>query len=208
MLTGALQPAAAGRKDVGASRPRVPCAGAADPHNGRMVPVPARDTPVGYRICFVCTGATCRSPIAESVFAAIVERAAPRDVVEVTSAGVGDWHLGECADPRAVAALARHGYPPREHRARQFDPDWFDQLDLVVAMDRSQERMLRAWAGSRRNREKVRWLGAFDPEWARIGELIRPVPGDDAAFDVVVERIERAGALLFRHIESELRPHD
>jgi protein-tyrosine phosphatase len=173
-----------------------------------MTSVPVREGAVRYRICFVCTGATCRSPIAEAVLAAVAERAGCGGALQVTSAGVGDWHLGKDADPRAVAALARHGYPAPPHRARQFDPDWFDGLDLVVAMDRSQERMLRAWADCGGNRAKVRWLGSFDPEWALAGELIRPVLGDDAAFDAVVERIERASASLFRHIEPELRPHD
>ena len=161
-----------------------------------------------YRICFVCTGATCRSPIAQAVFAAIVDRAGYSGAVEITAAGVGDWHLGKCADPRALAALTRHGYPPLEHRARQFDPDWFASLDLVVAIDRSQERMLRAWAATPADRGKVRRLGFFDPESADLGDPTHPVRGDDAAFDEVVERIERAGALLFRHIEPELRPHD
>jgi protein-tyrosine phosphatase len=168
----------------------------------------ALDEAVRYRICFVCTGATCRSPIAEVVFAAIADRAGRSGALEITSAGVGDWHLGQCVDPRAAAALARHGYSLREHRARQFDPDWFASLDLVVALDRSQERILRAWAGSAVDRKKVRRLGDFDPESADLGDPTHPVRGDDAAFDEVVERIERAGACLFRHIEPELRPHD
>ncbi len=142
------------------------------------------------------------------MLAAIAERAGCSGVLEITSAGVGDWHLGECADPRAVAALARHGYTARQHRARQFDPDWFGSLDLVVAMDRSQERMLRAWAGTPGDRKKVRRLGEFDPESAGLGDPTHPHHGDDAAFDAVVERIERAGARLFRYIEPELRPHD
>ena len=175
---------------------------------GPMASDPAQDEADRYRVCFVCTGATCRSPIAEVVFAAIADRAGYSDALEITSAGVGDWHLGECADPRALAALARHGYPSREHRARQFDPDWFGSLDLVVAMDRSQERMLRAWAGTSVDRKKVRRLGGFDPDSAALGDPAHPLRGDDAAFDAVVERIERAGALLFRHIEPELRPHD
>jgi protein-tyrosine phosphatase len=173
-----------------------------------MASDPALNEADRYRICFVCTGATCRSPIAVVVFAAIAARAGYSGALEITSAGVGDWHLGECADPRALAALARRGYPSHEHRARQFDPDWFGSLDLVVAMDRSQERMLRAWAGTPGHRKKVRRLGDFDPESAGLGDPTHPVRGDDTAFDEVVERIERAGALLFRHIEPELRPHD
>jgi protein-tyrosine phosphatase len=173
-----------------------------------MTRIPVREGAVRYRICFVCTGATCRSPIAEAVFAALAASSGLADVVQVTSAGVGDWHVGACADPRAVAALTRRGYGQRPHRARQFDPDWFGELDLVVAMDRSQERILRAWAQSRGDRAKVHRLGGFDPDAAGCGELVLPARGDDDAFDAVVERIERASVHLFRHIEPELRPHD
>ena len=50
------------------------------------------------------------------------------------SAATGDWHVGEAADPRTIAALAARGYDATHHRARQFDPEWFADLDLVVGI--------------------------------------------------------------------------
>ena len=47
-----------------------------------------------YRVCFVCTGNICRSPMAESVFRARVEEAGLDDRVEVDSAGTGGWRCG------------------------------------------------------------------------------------------------------------------
>ena len=44
--------------------------------------------------------------MAEVVFRALVERAALSDRIEVDSAGTGGWHVGDGADPRAVAVLA------------------------------------------------------------------------------------------------------
>ena len=88
-----------------------------------------------FRICMVCTGNICRSPMAEVVLRDLVERAGLGGKVVVTSAGTGEWHVGEHADPRTVAALEARGYDGSAHRARQFDASWFDDLDLVIALD-------------------------------------------------------------------------
>ena len=56
------------------------------------------------------------------------------DEVRVTSAGTGDWHVGEGADNRANRVLHAHGYPT-EHWAAQIDDDHLS-ADLVVALGR------------------------------------------------------------------------
>ncbi len=57
------------------------------------------------------------------------------ELVEVDSAGTGDWHVGGPMDRRARAELGRRGYDGSVHRARQFQPSWFAGKDLVLAMD-------------------------------------------------------------------------
>src|SRR3954449_1552459 len=98
-----------------------------------------------YRICFVCTGNICRSPAAEVVVRALAERIAVTGI-EVDSAGTGSWHVGDPADPRALRALTAAGYDGKAHRARVFEPDWFTDRELIVALDRGHARMLRSWA--------------------------------------------------------------
>ena len=100
-----------------------------------------------YRVCFVCTGNICRSPMAEWVLRARIAEAGLSDVVEVDSAGTGDWHVGDGADPRTVRVLARHGYPSR-HVARQFQPAELLRRDLVIALDHGHLRTLGRWASS------------------------------------------------------------
>jgi protein-tyrosine phosphatase len=72
-------------------------------------------TVVAVHVVFVCTGNICRSPIAEKVFVHELERAGT-DGVRVGSAGTGDWHVGEPADPRAGGAAARRGLRRRPRR--------------------------------------------------------------------------------------------
>jgi protein-tyrosine phosphatase len=153
-----------------------------------------------FRICFVCTGNICRSPMAEVVFKDLVKKAGLEGSVAVISAGTGDWHVGEPADERTVASLKAHGYDGSRHRARQFDPDWFDKLDLVVVFDHGQERILKAWANNDRDRSKVHLLLSFDKDQSAIGDVPDPYYSDAALFDQVLSMIERASSALFKQV--------
>jgi protein-tyrosine phosphatase len=84
--------------------------------------------------------------MAEGILREQVERAGLGDRVTVDSAGTGDWHIGAGMNSRARDELARHGYDGAGHRARQWDPSWFAQRDLILAMDAANLRDLRAQA--------------------------------------------------------------
>src|SRR2546423_4745135 len=106
-------------------------------HAGVMPETPAAELPSPrepgspYRICLVCLGNICRSPMAETILRAELDSAGLDGKVVVDSAGTGDWHIGDAMDPDARAALARRGYDGSPHRARQFEPSWLAGRDLV-----------------------------------------------------------------------------
>jgi protein-tyrosine phosphatase len=157
-----------------------------------------------YRVCFVCSGNICRSPIAEVVFRALVERAGLTGRVEVDSAGTGDWHVGDGADPRAVRALAGAGYDGRTHRARQFDPAWFAERDLLVALDAGHLRALRRLRDAAGASTEIRLLRSFDPASGADLDVPDPYYGDRSAFTHVLEQVERAREGLLEHVRDEL----
>ena len=158
-----------------------------------------------FQVSMVCTGNICRSPMAEVVLRDLVHKAGLDDRINVTSAGTGDWHVGEKADPRTLESLARRGYNGQAHRARQFDPAWFDELDLVIALDRSHERVIRGWADNDADRSKIRLLASFDPESAGVSDVLDPYYSDAAMFDQVLTIIERSCRALFAQLEPALR---
>lgn len=158
-----------------------------------------------FRVIFVCTGNICRSPMAEVVFRHLVERAGFGGRIATESAGTGEWHVGERADPRALAALADRGYDGQTHRARQFEADWFPGLDLVLAFDRGQERTLRQAAPSDPDRGKIALLRAFDPHADPAAEVPDPYYSDARMFGRVLGMIEDACAGLFRQLEPGIR---
>lgn len=163
-----------------------------------------------YRICFVCSGNICRSPMAEAVLRRMVVDAGLTGRVEVDSAGTGDWHIGERADRRAVAALVEAGYPDEGHRARQFEVTWFATRQLVIALDRGHLRTLRTWAPGEADRGKVHLLRSFDPVLAAGGpesqlDVADPYYDGPAMFRAVLDQIEKASAGLLIHVEEQLR---
>ncbi|MGB3772838.1 MAG: low molecular weight protein-tyrosine-phosphatase [Rhodococcus sp. (in: high G+C Gram-positive bacteria)] len=137
-------------------------------------------------VTFVCTGNICRSPMAEKIVAEALVNAGMDDRVRTTSAGTGDWHVGDAADPRAVAELEAHGYPSA-HRARTVDREILD-ADLVVALDRGHERELRRLGVTS---DRLFLLRSFDPD-ADSDSVDDPYYGSDADFAVVRRQVEAA----------------
>ncbi|MFF4539773.1 low molecular weight protein-tyrosine-phosphatase [Streptomyces aureus] len=158
-----------------------------------------------YRVCFVCTGNICRSPMAESVFRAQVERAGLGDLVEVDSAGTGGWHEGDGADERTVAVLEANGYESG-HAARRFQASWFSRLDLVIALDTGHLDALRRLAPRPEDAGKVRLLRSYDPAAGDDLDVPDPYYGHLDGFEECLEMVEAASpgllAAVREHVEG------
>jgi protein-tyrosine phosphatase len=145
------------------------------------------------RILFVCMGNICRSPTAEAVMGALLRAEGLERAIAIDSAGTGGWHAGAPPDARAVAA-ARSRDVVVEGAARQVTAEDFDDFDLVLAMDRDNERELLARAPDAEARGKVRLLREFDPAAVAAGDLDVPDPyyGGPNGFDHVLDLVEAA----------------
>src|SRR5208282_6096011 len=127
------------------------------PLSSAELPSP-REPGAPYRVCLVCLGNICRSPMAETVLRAALADAGLEDEVVVDSAGTGDWHIGQPMDAGARAALARRGYDGSAHRARQIQASWLAQRDLILAMDARNLTDLRRMAGAKGG-DRIRLFG-------------------------------------------------
>lgn len=145
------------------------------------------------RVLFVCLGNICRSPTAEGVLRHLIAERGLEDVVEVASAGTGDWHVGDPPDRRSTAAAAARGIA-LSGAAQQVVRDDFARYDLLVAMDRQNEHDLRRLAPDDAARAKVRLLRAYDPDAVASGDLDVPDPyyGGPGGFEVVLDLVQRA----------------
>jgi len=162
-----------------------------------------------YRITVVCTGNICRSPMGEFILRERFEQAGLGDRVSVDSAGTHSWEIGNPADPRTLAVLARNGHEDfggRDHVARQFERSWFDDVDLVLAADAGHFRELTALARTAEQRAKVRMLRSFDPDSERSGTLDMDDPwyGDDTSFDQTYAEVVAAADGVVEHVRHHL----
>lgn len=154
------------------------------------------------RICFVCLGNICRSPTAEGVFKKVATDRGMDDRIEVDSAGTGDWHAGEEADPRARRAAESRGVT-LESRARQFKTKDFDAFDFVIAMDRSNKANLEKLARSAEHRQKIYLFRDFDEQAGADSEVPDPYYGGEQGFEEILDMCERASIGLLEFVERK-----
>jgi protein-tyrosine phosphatase len=85
-------------------------------------------------VTFVCTGNTCRSPMAEALLrAALAKRGEGLGHLRVVSYGLAAAP-GEPASPHSVKAMARIGLDISAHRSRPLSPDDLARSVAVFAM--------------------------------------------------------------------------
>lgn len=161
-----------------------------------------------YRIVTVCTGNICRSPMAEIMLNRAFEEAGLADDVLVDSAGTTGWEAGNPIDERAAAKLTALGLVSDAHRARQFDPSWYAERDLILALDVDHYEDLRLEAPDAESRSRVRMLREFDPAAAGtpVSELgiYDPWYGDQADFEATWRMVNDAVPGIVQYVLEEL----
>lgn len=154
---------------------------------------PEEDQPI-TKISVVCTGNICRSPMGEVMLAqALRESNNPaHQNITVNSCGLGDWHVGDGADPRAVDELKTHGYDGSKHVAATFGPEHAD-ADLFLAMDKSHASGLKRLGI---DPLKIHLFRAFDPASVTVErphpEVADPYYDSQSDFEEAAREIEAA----------------
>lgn len=155
----------------------------------------------------VCLGNICRSPMAEWVLRDQLRAAGLAERVAVESRGTSDEHEGDGAHRGTVRVLRARGHETT-HTARQFRRDDLAAFQLVLALDRWNERDLRRLARTDDERAKVRLLGTFDPALPSGADADVPDPWGrpDAAFEAVYDQIDASCRGLVAWLEAEALP--
>jgi len=153
------------------------------------------------RVLFVCLGNICRSPTAEGVLRHKLREAGLSEQVEVASAGTGDWHVGNPPDKRSQAAAKRRGYDLSAQRAQQVSRADFTAYDLILAMDNSNLRNLKALQPATGKAELDLFLRRYAGE---VDEVPDPYYDGEHGFEHVLDLIERASDLLVIELKGRL----
>lgn len=154
-------------------------------------------------VVFVCLGNICRSPTAEYVARTKFGKLGLR--IPVASRGLGDWHVGQGADPRAVTAARAQGYDLSPHRAQQFRDDDFNRFATVLAVDRATlAELRRRVSGDMPVPERFLVAAGLAPPRSRdAGDVRDPYTGTAADFREVLDLIRRGVDALGGRLRTE-----
>ncbi|MGI9171536.1 MAG: low molecular weight protein-tyrosine-phosphatase [Candidatus Nanopelagicus sp.] len=118
------------------------------------------------RVLLLCLGNICRSPMANAVLAGKTADL-KNPLVVVDSSGTGPWHVGEDATDLSRQVWQQAGYN-YAHRAKQFNIKFFDNYDLILAMDLSNRQTVLKMARSEEDSKKIFMFSSFDSEKSQI----------------------------------------
>lgn len=153
------------------------------------------------RVLFVCLGNICRSPTAEGVLRHKLRTAGLTEQVDVASAGTGDWHVGNPPDKRSQAAALRRGYDLSAQRAQQVTRADFSSYDLILAMDQSNLRNLKALQPAQGKAELDLFLRRYQ---SSVDDVPDPYYDGEHGFEQVLDLIEQACDLLVIELKGRL----
>ncbi len=158
--------------------------------------------PEPTHVLFVCLGNICRSPAAEIIFRAAVERAGLAADFVIDSCGTASYHTGQKPDRRMLAALERAGYSWGGHLARSFSRADFSRFEHIIPQDESNREDILSLARHAADAARVRPMRLWFPDGCRERGVPDPYYGGDAGFDAVVSLLEQSCERLLAELIS------
>ena len=137
-------------------------------------------------ILFVCLGNICRSPACEG-FA----KKYYGSYLDVDSAGIENYHVGEPPDSRSIKVCKNHGIDISRHVARKIRKDDWEKFDVIVALDQSVLQNLQHKKPKNSKAKLVLFSKGVSDPWY----------GGNSAFDAMYSQIESEMDSFLKHLK-------
>lgn len=152
-------------------------------------------------VLFVCLGNICRSPMAEAVFRNLVKEEQLEHMIDVDSAGTGDWHIGKVPHEGTRQILDRQQISYEGMKARQIKPEDEAEFQYIVCMDNQNLADVKKVFGKGENDIKGKTITFMSliPD-SDVHDV--PDPYYTGNFDYVYELIEAGSRALLNEIKE------
>ncbi len=156
-----------------------------------------------FRLLFVCTGNTCRSPLAEVLARRGIEARGWRHV-EVASAGAATV-AGLPASGGSLRVAREEGLDLSAHRSTPLDGALVARSDLILTMSRSHLEAVRALGGGERA-TLLSGMASGEEGHGGGADIPDPFGGDDDVYRDTFRALEALVARVLDRIEPVVAP--
>ena len=133
------------------------------------------------KILFVCTGNTCRSPMAQIVGKKLING------IEFDSAGVFAIDGTEISD-NAKKVLLEKGYNFGDLKSKRVTKEIFKDFNLILTMTQEQKEILKTFFLE--EKDKIYTLKEYNSDKEEFGEIADPFGGDLQIYTKILLDIE------------------